>query len=162
MPEYLFSDFRRSRARYEKAVAFWNERVWQAISEYSRREWITPWFSRQHPALEDGNPIFSAWSRAERRGVQIIQVSATEGTDDVEWWIDWFGGNAFDPDAVRNLVIVCAPTTTNRERIVRLMEDWIRRGQLTERAETIDTTAVLHGAFDREASIAVGLSERLA
>ena len=74
MPDYLFRSFRRSRLEYEMSIRFWSEEVWDRIPPYVREGWTTPWFARQRPELEDGNPIFSAWSPYLHRGIQIVQI----------------------------------------------------------------------------------------
>jgi hypothetical protein len=141
MSEYLFEDFLNSEREYRDAEMFWRE-IWDDAQKHARSDWIQPWFSTQSRELEDGNPIFSAWSPSERRGLRIVQILPDHIERDVNYWIDWFGGDAWDLDAVTELVIVCAPTSANRQRIVLMLERWVAQGDVSEQINTLETTGI--------------------
>jgi hypothetical protein len=157
--EYLFSNFRTSRLEYEELSEFWNSHVWKQLPMALRSGWTTPWFATRKPALQDGNPIFTAWSEAELRGLQIIQVAPDEGTlSDLNLWLDWFG-DLRDPEAIRKLVITCVLTSANLPRIQSVIEQWVIDGFVSEHSEPVDMTTTSSDASDLTSGVPlVGLS----
>jgi hypothetical protein len=149
MNDALFPDFRDAPRVYEQSVKFWREDVWRIIPEDSRRGWETPWFARQASGLEDGNPIFSAWSPAVRRGLQVIQVQPGESDNDLTWWMDFFGGEATDPNAIAKLVIVCVPSHSKVARLRSLIDEWTREGWVSEEREGFELTDTAADAYER-------------
>jgi hypothetical protein len=62
--------------------------------------------------------------------VRIIQEEPGEPDDvDLDWWIDTFGDER-EPDAIRELVIACAPSLENAGAIERLLSQWVKDGEL--------------------------------
>jgi hypothetical protein len=151
MADFLFPNFLQSRAEYAALREFWNQEIWARIPRLTRRDWVTPWFAPQHADLEDGNPIFTAWGPSRNRGLQIIQISPNSGaTCDLNWWVDWFGGDASDPEAVRKLVIVCVLTVANQRRIRSMINEWVLHGRVSEHVETLDATVTSDSQSDFE------------
>jgi len=134
MSEYLFPKFLESRNEYLLLVNYWSH-MWNSLPADAREGWITPWFSRLDPDLEEGNPIFSAWSPRLMRGVQVIQLAPQEqSNDELHRWIDWFGGDSRNPDAIQKLVITCVLTEFSESRIWDEIEKWIESGKIVERS----------------------------
>jgi hypothetical protein len=153
--EYLFTNFLKSPQEYKELAAFWHDRVWEQIPSALRGDWKAPWFAKREPALQDGNPIFTAWSETELRGLQIIQVAPDEGAvSDLNLWLDWFG-DARDPAAVKKLVVTCVLTTSNLRQIRSLIEQWVIDGCVTERADDVDVTTVWSDASDIRVGVPV-------
>lgn len=79
----------------------------------------------------DGNPIFSAWSPRERKGIRVIQYAPTSGGLEFDHWLDTFGGRLGDPDTVRTLTIACALSEEAAQRALELMNAWVWRDEIS-------------------------------
>ena len=127
MTDWLFPDFREDQAAYGKAQSYWTN-LWNALLESIPHAgpWESPWM--KNPDL-DGNPIFTAVSRSQRRGVRIIQQPPPgPGEIDLDFWIDTFGQKS-DPDAITELVISCCPSRSNMFRIEQMIREWVESGR---------------------------------
>ena len=90
-----------------------------------------PWLNEPVAALRDGNPIFTAWSPPLRRGVRIVQRPANTDVPDLGYWLDVFGGDLHEPDAVEELVVNCSPAVELVPRLRALLSSWISGAPLS-------------------------------
>src|SRR5687768_13727149 len=97
---HLFAKLLTDENEYAQAEAFW-ALLWQKTSAVERklRGWRAPWFPPQPP--KDANPIFSAVSEMQKKGIRVIQYEPTAGDLELDFWLDTFGGPPTDPKAVR-------------------------------------------------------------
>jgi hypothetical protein len=109
MVKHLFSNFLEDEMVYKEAERFWID-LWEQIDPETRARhgWQQPWFGPLPPTISEGNPIFSAVSLRERRGIRIIQAAPMENGLEFVAYPDTFGGSIFDPEAINELVISCA------------------------------------------------------
>jgi len=121
---HLFRNFLNDESDYVQSEAVWAD-LWAAAPEHERlaRGWRSPWFAPQPP--KDGNPIFSAVSEIQRRGLRIIQFEPSSQAVELDFWTDTFGGTLTDPLAIRELVIACALSTGSIQIARRLMVAWV-------------------------------------
>ncbi len=121
---HLFKDFMVVKSEYAKAEAFWLA-LWNSIPslEISLNEWRPNWFISQTP--KDANPIFSAVSEKQKKGMRIIQYESTSEEIEFDFWLDTFGGPATDPTAIRELVIACALSPESSQAALRIISSWI-------------------------------------
>jgi len=140
MAKYLFPNFMESSEEYSALRDFWRSHVWNAALEFSNADWSTPWLAELDRTLEAGNPIFSAWTRDRSRGLKVVQLPPEEGGDELSRWVEWFGGDAHDPAALRTLVIVCVLTDSNVMRIRKWIEEWVEVGECIEFEQTLEIT----------------------
>lgn len=141
MPEFLFPDFLADPKRYCEAEEYWRN-LWPKVvgsagqASAWRSPWLTTCFADGTP-FRDGNPIFSAVSDQRRLGVRIIQVEADPSDEPaVSWWIDSFGDPS-ESDAIRELVISCAPAVQTEGEVFRLLSGWVSRGAVELEAEDV-------------------------
>lgn len=122
---HLFPNFLADDSEYSQAEAFW-ARLWAEIPEADRRchGWRAGWFQRQ--PMKDGNPIFTAVSEAERRGIRVIQCEPTCAEPEFDYWLDTFGGDADEQDTIRELVIACALSDETVRMASEVMSSWVR------------------------------------
>jgi len=111
--------FRSVSDDYDQSARAWAD-VWQATDSFPRDygEWATPWLDQ---SWRDGNPVFSAWSKKQRRGFRIIQHD-----DPLQFvvWRNTFGGKA-SPDRVDELVVSCALTDATIARVAEILRNWL-------------------------------------
>jgi hypothetical protein len=113
---------------YARARAYWVD-LWERIDPVQRRRdhWETPWLSdgfADGSPINDGNPIFSAVSRSNAKGIRIIQVPPEQ--DEVwDFWLDTFGGLSGDPGIIDELVIYCALSQRTAVDAFSLMNSWV-------------------------------------
>lgn len=147
--DHFYPDFLTSPARYAASQAHWAI-LWRKITAttattapgVAAQGWTTPWVGTGHPEIRDGNPIFSAWSPSQRRGIRIIQW----GPQDIEGlspeelaerelgiavYVDYFAGNATswvagETETVKELVMSCALTRESEARARELMMAWMK------------------------------------
>jgi hypothetical protein len=135
----MFFDFLKGPARYAEAEEYWRE-LWARVvrSVGLETEWRSPWLTTcfaDGTPFRDGNPIFSAVSDQRRLGVRIIQCAAGPSDEpEVNWWTDSFG-DPEESDAIRELVIHCAPAVQTEGIILRLLSGWVSRGEVEPEAE---------------------------
>jgi hypothetical protein len=127
-----------NKTTYRQAVRHWKA-VWAEAQLLAKPEhpWIAPWMeNREH----DGNPIFTAVCRSQRRGVHIIHEPCPDVEEsDLDWWVDCFGDKN-DPEAIRSLVIACCPSRENEDRSGRFHRNY---------APIFVLTAARHTAISR-------------
>ena len=119
----LFPRFLEDEAEYAQAEAFWS-RLWADVREVDRFQgaWRCGWFQPQ--PSKDGNPIFTAVSEAQRKGIRVIQYEPTCQDSEFDFWFDTFGGEATDPQAIRELVIACA-LSNETAQVARKLMSWV-------------------------------------
>ncbi|MCI0460548.1 MAG: hypothetical protein L0Z62_26640 [Gemmataceae bacterium] len=117
---------------YQASTQYW-ERLWEDVDRYARVRdgWHTPWLSTGDPSIQDGNPIFSAFSEQVRRGIRIIQYPPTTDQVEFDWWLDSFGGTMTDPESIRELVIACALSVEAGQKAANLMNQWVTNAKIT-------------------------------
>ena len=133
MNTYLFAHFLIDPAEYHDSLNHWAI-LWDRVDPLERAlyRWRTPWLHVDNADLRDGNPIFTALSESERKGIRIIQNSpSVPRTRDFAVWIDTFGGSVGDADSVTELVISCVLTALTSAESFKLMRDWVSAGSST-------------------------------
>lgn len=102
--------------------------LWESIDPAIRLAggWQQPWMNNP---LHDCNPIFTAWSPTQKRGIRVIQH---EGSDLLyTTYPDWFG-DPNDPEqapeggAIRELVIACVLSDNSLRNAHAGMTRWVR------------------------------------
>jgi hypothetical protein len=136
MVQHLFADFLNDPKQYARAQAYWTL-IWKSIDPLNRDEfgWRTPWF--ENPLL-DGNPIFTAVSLKERKGLRIIQFAPTAERLEFHMWLDTFGGPTGDPESIAELVISCALSNEAAQQARSCMQRWIVGEAIIEPAGRLD------------------------
>jgi hypothetical protein len=126
MVKHLFPDFLEDERVYLEAERFWID-LWEKIDTKTRvrHGWKQPWFQPLTPSISEGNPIFSAVSLQERRGIRIIQSVPVEKVLEFLAYPDTFGGSIFDPNAINELVISCALSDEAARLALSKMVDWV-------------------------------------
>ncbi len=127
MVEHLYSDFLKDELVYHDAERYWAD-LWNQIDAGTRHSkgWRHPWFQPLPPSISEGNPIFSAVSLRLRRGIRVIQSEdRTEKGMEFLAYLDTFGGSAFDPQAIHELVISCALSDVAARVACSLMIPWV-------------------------------------
>lgn len=121
---HLCSRFLADEAEYARAEAFW-AKLWDEIPSNARHngQWRPGWFETR--SIKDGNPIFTAISERERKAIRVIQYEPTCHEAEIDFWLDTFGGDATESQAIRELVIACALSTETAETARKLMASWI-------------------------------------
>lgn len=129
MAQWLFPDFLENSKTYADAKQFWESLCQKILSETGlETSWQIPWMDN---AFLDGNPIFSAVSKRNHRGVRIVQEVPGEADDlDLDWWLEYVGEKT-SPDAIQELVIACCPSRSNITEIERLLREWVEKGIAT-------------------------------
>lgn len=122
---HLFPRFLSDESEYARAEAFWAQQVWAKIPEGDRMlgGWRPNWFPPQPP--KDGNPIFSAVSETQHKGVRVIQYEPAADALEFDFWLDSFGGEPTAPGAIRELVIACALSMESARKARDLMSTWV-------------------------------------
>ena len=120
MSHLLHPRFLQDPAEYDKAASEWH-RLWNDLSPSLRsaQGWKTPWVDE---SWRDGNPIFSAWSPAGRRGIRILQHA--DESEALVWWRDTFAAGT--ADAVDQLVLSCPATLETIDAARSLLLQWLR------------------------------------
>jgi hypothetical protein len=126
MIKHLYKNFLNSIEEYRASEDFWRDR-WQreGFPADQRLGWSYPWISTGSPDFLDGNPIFSAFSPSQRRGVRIIQHEPTSRKLEIQAWPDFVGGRYYDPDAIQELVISCALSEAAADWALALVRPWV-------------------------------------
>jgi hypothetical protein len=126
MVNHLFSSFLEDESVYFEAERFWVD-LWEQIDAKTRDRhgWKQPWFQPLPPSIGEGNPIFSAVSLLERRGIRIIQSVPVEQGLEFVAYPDTFGGPISDPNAINELVISCALSDEAARVALSKMVDWV-------------------------------------
>lgn len=106
---------------YASAQREWSL-MWNQIDPLWRTsdEWETPWLLNP---IRDGNPIFSAVSRPQGRGVRVCQFPPQSSGKEFFSWFDTFGDS--QDREIRELVISCSLSDRNLHLARRLIEAWI-------------------------------------
>ncbi len=130
--QHLFERFLEDPQVYDAARLEW-VRVWEAVDPALRAVagWQHPWCTRTYAdgtPIRDGNPIFSAMSATQRKAVRIVQFPPATDEPELTYWLDTFGGDALDPDAITELVISCAFSREVLPEVSRLISEWIGAG----------------------------------
>lgn len=125
MVQHYLSDFLENRVQYAEAASRWRQ-LWSTLvpSRGSICGWREPWLNDGGVHLRDGNPIFSAYSPAQRKGVRIIQHAPTSNELEFEYWLDTTGGGDTDPESIQELVISCALCSEALTRAKALIREW--------------------------------------
>jgi hypothetical protein len=126
--EPLFADFLDNPDSYRAAQDYWRN-LWLKTAPGARvyDQWQEPWMT-EIPSLQDGNPIFSAWSPQLRKGIRVIQDPPTSEKPEIQVRLDTFGGPITDPGSIRELVIACALSTETAAIALSLMDAWMAGG----------------------------------
>jgi hypothetical protein len=126
MVKHLFSKFLEDEKAYLEAERFWID-LWERIDTETRvrNGWKQPWFQPLPPSISEGNPIFSAVSLREKRGIRIIQSAPAENGLEFVTYPDTFGGSTLDPNAINELVISCALSEEAARAALSKMVDWV-------------------------------------
>jgi tetratricopeptide (TPR) repeat protein len=119
MSAILHPHFLMDAAEYDRAAGAWLT-LWSGLPSPARAGWETPWVDE---SWRDGNPIFSAWSPALRKGIRIIQHEGDE--ENFVFWSNTFGGASGSPGTVDELVISCAQTPGTMGRARELVVRWL-------------------------------------
>jgi len=130
----LFPNFLEDPDQYARVVEYWSN-LWERIEAWERKQagWRQPWlFSgwREHAEFMDGDPIFSAWTPRERKGIRIIQYAAASEDLEFDSWLDMFGGRLGDRESVQTLVIACALSEEASRLALEVMAPWVRRADI--------------------------------
>ncbi len=130
MVQHLYPNFLTDAREYKLSEKFWKE-LWDDLMKEASvvKEWKSPWLGAPLP---DGDPIFSAVSQAQRRGVHIIQHAATSAEVEIVSWQDQFGEEGVD-DIIDQLVISCALSKESVAQARALIQSWVR-GEMIEAA----------------------------
>jgi len=128
MVQHLNKTFLVDAAEYEAAQARWHQ-LWDRLTTaaHVQAEWHVPWFTPEFvngTPMRDGNPIFSAVSPNQRRGVRIIQHEPTAGQLELDYWLDTFASE----EPVSELVISCALSAEAEQKVSELLHAWITTG----------------------------------
>lgn len=127
MGEYLFPRFLDDPREYEQAEALWASAWAELVARAGQQgQWQSPWLSTQFAdgtPFHDGNPIFSAVSPTQRRGVRVIQHEPSQAAEDLSSWTDTFA--AGEAEAIEEPVVSCALTRQTLSDALALMERWI-------------------------------------
>lgn len=129
MTPHLYADFLENEHSYESSLCEWRN-VWRRVqaSMPHKTLWQEPWVHTGSPMIRDGNPIFSAFSPLEHRGLRIIQHPPTTNDIELRFWLDTFGGSLTDPTSIQELVISCALSDESLRQAAMLIQQWVRRG----------------------------------
>jgi hypothetical protein len=121
---HLFPHFLNDDSEYAQAQAYW-EQIWKDTSAADRTyaAWRSGWFNLSGP--NDGNPIFTAVSELERKGIRAIQYAPSSNELELDFWLDTFGGAPTDPDAIQELVIVCSLSVESAIYARNLISAWL-------------------------------------
>jgi hypothetical protein len=127
MVNHLFADFLDRPTIYDEAVRYWLTLWDRVVSEESVGDkWRHPWLGTGSDAIRDGNPIFTAYSPLEQKGIRVIQYAPTKATEELQFWFDTYGGSLTDPMNIRELVIACALSDEAALNASRLIGAWLR------------------------------------
>jgi hypothetical protein len=126
MVKHLFANFLEDEKVYLEAERYWID-LWEKIDPETREShgWKQPWFQALPPSISEGNPIFSAVSLRERRGIRIIQAAPVEKGLEFVTYPDTFGGSVFDTGAINELVISCALSDEAARVALSKMVPWV-------------------------------------
>jgi hypothetical protein len=126
MVTHLFKNYLADPNEYRQAEAYWLG-LWETVDPEPKSfyGWRTPWVNTGSPSILDGNPMFSAYSPAVRRGVRIIQHPPTNNQLEFAYWLDTYGGPDTDPESIQELVIACALSDAASAPAVSLMNAWV-------------------------------------
>ena len=123
--QHLLPTFLDDPQVYRQAVTYWRD-LWAHLAPRTHaRGWITPWLTTGHPTICDGNPIFSAWAPAHRKGLRVIQYAPTSEALECASWFDTVGGDATDPQRIHELVITCALSDGAAQKARQIIEAWL-------------------------------------
>jgi hypothetical protein len=127
MVQHIDRDFLTDPAQYRHAEQYWKE-LWRRLVNRAgvAEKWQSPWLGAP---LRDGNPMFSAVSVEQHRGVHVIQHAPTVDDTELVWWIDRFGEEGID-EVVDQLVISCALSVEAAEQVRELMWSWVTQGKI--------------------------------
>src|SRR5260370_16636901 len=105
MVQHLYPNFLTDPREYKLSEKFWND-LWKDLTKEAgvAKGWKSPWLAAPLP---DGDPIFSAVSQSQRRGVHVIQHAPTSNEVEIVSWQDRFGEKGED-EVIDQLVISCA------------------------------------------------------
>jgi hypothetical protein len=133
MVQHLYPNFLTDAHEYKLAQKFWND-LWKDLTKEVgvAKDWKSPWLAAPLP---DGDPIFSAISQAQRRGVHVIQHAPTSDEVEIVSWQDRFGDDDED-EAIDQLVISCALSQESAARARALIRAWVR-GEVIEASSPI-------------------------
>lgn len=126
----LHAHFLHDPAAYARAESVWRD-LWKMSDQIQRLQhgWQTDWIVTTYAdgtPMHDGNPIFSAYSPRELRGIRIIQHEPTGEAMEFEFWLGMSGGDITDPNAVVELVISCALSDQSLVLASLLIDAWIQ------------------------------------
>jgi hypothetical protein len=127
MVEHLYADFLKNKQEYRRAERFW-EALWEELVNAAgvAEKWQHPWLGAD---LQDGDPMFSAVSPMQGRGVHIIQHAPTSDQLELVYWVDKFGEEGID-DVIYQLVISCALSREAAAQASALLWSWVTRGKV--------------------------------
>ncbi len=137
MVQHLYPNFLTDARVYALSEELWDN-LWKEVMrvEGLARDWKSPWLGTP---LADGDPIFSAVSQAQRRGVHVIQHAPTSDNVEIVSWQDKFGEEGVD-EIIDQLVIACTLSREATAQARELLQSWVVRGTL----ESVEKQVEVH------------------
>src|SRR5438128_5166324 len=125
MVRHLHKNFLIDPAAYAAAEQYWIE-FWETLvgSAKAEKKWTHPWLGNP---LKDGNPIFSAVSTKDHRGVRIIQHGPQSEDVELTHWTSLHGEKS--SDAVLQLTISCSLSEESGALARDLVWSWVTKGE---------------------------------
>jgi len=132
----LFPQFLIDSQQYGLSKRFWED-LWDQVdaNERTRSEWVHPWLGTGSLVIEDGNPIFRAYSPVLGRGIRVIQEEPIGSGLDIRAWLDTFGGDITDTNRIHELIISCILSDVASEIALSLMSPWVRGQSISFRSD---------------------------
>jgi hypothetical protein len=125
MVQHIDKDFLKNPQRYSHAQDYWSK-LWErlVLDAGAAGQWRQPWLGAPP---RNGDPIFSAVSPAQGRGVRVIQHEPTSHQLEIVWWTEQFGEEGID-EVVSQLVISCALSAEAAKLAYDLLLSWVTQG----------------------------------
>lgn len=126
MSAIVYPRFLVDAEEYQLSERCWRD-LWCEIDSIAGPSfgWTSPWLIAS-ARLRDGNPIFTAVSPKLRRGIRVIQEDPIDLKPEFCAWLDTFGGDITDPDAIHELVISCTLSAEATGFARSLFLRWVR------------------------------------
>jgi hypothetical protein len=131
MIENLFPNFLAEDEQYRQSEEYWKN-LWEKIDLMDRvfYQWTVPWLGTGSPLLKDGNPIFDAFSRVQRRAIRVVQLEPVGKTIDIQAYLDSYGGDFDDPESIIELVVACTLSIEAAAIALDIMRPWVAGGNV--------------------------------
>lgn len=131
----LYKHFLESKKIYNLNVGFWT----QIANKISRSasltytKWVNDEFSNGTKFF-DGNPIFSAYLKEQKKALRIIQNVATSNTTEISAWIEKTENEK--KECIVEFVIDLELTTSSKEIAIDFLKKWIIENMSLENMES--------------------------